>query len=633
MKKIVKYLILIVLTISFSFINIKADTSYVIDSYDVNIVVNEDNKLEIKETIEANFRTAKHGIIRKIPTVNNIYREDGSNQTSKSRIKVKSVNEDYSISRENGDYSIKIGKSSRTVTGKKTYIIDYDYFLRKDNSDTYDELYYNIIGTEWDTSISNVTFKITMPKEFDTSKIGFSVGANGASGYREDALTYDIDGRTITGSYNYMLNSYEGITIRIELPEGYFKVDNSISIEVFIIIGLTLALLALATFIWIKYCKEKEPIVETVEFYPPEGMNSLDIAFIYKGYVNDKDVISLLIILANKGYIKIGEHKERGLLKQAGFKITKLKEYDGNDKNEETFMKELFDCKINKSGLIDQVTNNDLEDEFYKTIEKIKTRMTTSSNKSRYFTKSGYCVWLYIIAVAIYLINTLIPTYIYNPDFIKVAAFAGIFVFSFIYISMLTKSSSPNGMIMRASLIFFIPVFVGIMIAGVEQAMPDEPFYLLSAAIGTISIFAILLYRKFSKDRTRLGRELYGMILGFKRFLETAEKDKLEALVAENPEYFYNILPYTYVFGISDKWIKKFESIAIQNPNWYDTTDPFDSYRFNRFMNSTMSSANRSMTSRPYESSGSSGGGFSGGGFSGGGFSGGGSGGGGGSSW
>ena len=141
MKKIVKYLILIVLTISFSFINIKADTSYVIDSYDVNIVVNEDNKLEIKETIEANFRTAKHGIIRKIPTVNNIYREDGSNQTSKSRIKVKSVNEDYSISRENGDYSIKIGKSSRTVTGKKTYIIDYDYFLRKDNSDTYDELY------------------------------------------------------------------------------------------------------------------------------------------------------------------------------------------------------------------------------------------------------------------------------------------------------------------------------------------------------------------------------------------------------------------------------------------------------------------------------------------------------------
>lgn len=47
MKKIVKYLILIVLTISFSFINIKADTSYVIDSYDVNIVVNEDNKLEI----------------------------------------------------------------------------------------------------------------------------------------------------------------------------------------------------------------------------------------------------------------------------------------------------------------------------------------------------------------------------------------------------------------------------------------------------------------------------------------------------------------------------------------------------------------------------------------------------------
>ena len=112
-------------------------------------------------------------------------------------------------------------------------------------------------------------------------------------------------------------------------------------------------------------------------------------------------------------------------------------------------------------------------------------------------------------------------------------------------------------------------------------------------------------------------------------FLETAEKDKLESLVHDDPSYFYNILPYAYVLGVSDAWIKQFEGIAIAPPEWYESADTFDYYRFNRSLNRTIHSASRVMNSIPQSSGGSS----SGGGFSGGGFSGGGSGGGGGSSW
>lgn len=43
-------------------------------------------------------------------------------------------------------------------------------------------------------------------------------------------------------------------------------------------------------------------------------------------------------------------------------------------------------------------------------------------------------------------------------------------------------------------------------------------------------------------------------------FLETAEKEKLEQLVFEDPKYFYNILPYAYVLGVSDKWIKSLKA-------------------------------------------------------------------------
>ena len=108
--------------------------------------------------------------------------------------------------------------------------------------------------------------------------------------------------------------------------------------------------------------------------------------------------------------------------------------------------------------------------------------------------------------------------------------------------------------------------------------------------------------------------------------IENVEKDKINELVLENPNYFYDILPYAYVLGVSDKWSKNFESIAVEPPTWYSGTnfDTFNVVSFNNSLNKTINSASSSMNSRPYESSGGS---------SSGGFSGGGSGGGGGSSW
>ena len=98
--------------------------------------------------------------------------------------------------------------------------------------------------------------------------------------------------------------------------------------------------------------------------------------------------------------------------------------------------------------------------------------------------------------------------------------------------------------------------------------------------------------------------------------LITAEKARLEALVEKDPEYFFNILPYTYALGVSDKWVKQFESIQVEAPNWYVGTSAFDIATFSSFMNDTMSQAESSMSSSP---SSSSGGGSSGGGSGGGG--------------
>ncbi len=104
-----------------------------------------------------------------------------------------------------------------------------------------------------------------------------------------------------------------------------------------------------------------------------------------------------------------------------------------------------------------------------------------------------------------------------------------------------------------------------------------------------------------------------GRIQGLKNFLETVEKDKLEELVEQNPTYFNDILPYTYVLGISKKWMTKFEGITTVPPSWYGGVDTtFSVARFGSFMNDTITSTEKTTTS--LQQSSGSGGGFSGGG-------------------
>ena len=135
-----------------------------------------------------------------------------------------------------------------------------------------------------------------------------------------------------------------------------------------------------------------------------------------------------------------------------------------------------------------------------------------------------------------------------------------------------------------------------------------EPIYLIAYIIGILAIFIMCIFLKILPKRTKYGNKILGEIKGFKTFLETAEKTRLESMVAQNPNYFYDILPYAYVLGVSDKWIKNFETITPQAPTWYIGIAPFSVATFGHAMDSTFSSANEAMSSNPSNSSSGGGG-------------------------
>ena len=619
---------------------------YVIDNYDVNIIVNENNTFDITETITAYFNVAKHGIYRKIPLKNKIVRLDGTTSTNRAKITNLNVNNKYKVSVSDGYYNIQIGDENKTLTQAQTYIIKYNYNIGKDPIKNYDEFYFNIIGDEWDTEISNITFSVTLPKKFDASKLGFSSGKQGAT--TNSNIIYSVNNKTITGKYNGILEPNEALTIRTKLPEGYFASAKSIiNFQDYLIYIVPITSLLISLILWFKYGRDNK-IIETVEFYPPLGFNSLEIGFLYKGGANNNDVISLLIYLANKGYIQISEIEEKSpSSKQNDFKITKLKEYDGNNENEKIFLEGLFNKsqinllqnfpsnwltkalfkkvkeKLNQqfaennSNSENEVTMTELHNKFYITVNEILNNINKKENKFKIIDKKSLNIQKLVILIAIISIITIIAIpflgFEYKDKLLSAISFQIIFFIMILFVGLNnTVDDKKVGVII--GLFFCFTTWLGMICPVIIQ----DSFYMVGHIIGIICIILMTICLKYIPKRTKYGEEILGKIKGFKTYLETTEKDQLEAMVMQSPNYFYDILPYTYVLGISNKWINKFKEITLQPPRWYYGSTSFTVSSFSTSMKKMVSSAQNNM-SQSVSSGSSSGGGSSGGGSGGGG--------------
>ena len=126
-------------------------------------------------------------------------------------------------------------------------------------------------------------------------------------------------------------------------------------------------------------------------------------------------------------------------------------------------------------------------------------------------------------------------------------------------------------------------------------------------------------------QRSAAGRELLQHTLGFRLYMNTAEKYRQQ--FAEKAEIFTQLLPYAIVFGCVTKWAKAFEGIdtSATSSSWYVGNAPFQAALLSSSLQSMNDNISSAITYVPPSAGSSSG--FSGG------SSGGGGGGGGGGSW
>jgi uncharacterized membrane protein YgcG len=146
---------------------------------------------------------------------------------------------------------------------------------------------------------------------------------------------------------------------------------------------------------------------------------------------------------------------------------------------------------------------------------------------------------------------------------------------------------------------------------------------LIGVAIVAVGVVGLAISRVMPA-KTASGAELLRRTLGFRHYMEVAEKERQR--FAERENIFSEYLPYAIVFGCVDKWARAFKDIDLsaQTSSWYAGSTPFNSFALASSLQGFSSNLGSAISSTPGSSGGS---GFSGGGAGGGG------GGGGGGSW
>lgn len=602
-----------------------ADDGYVVTNYDFVGTLRVNNVMEVTEIITANFRERSHGIIRSLPemmTVNvTAMGGEGENQYHLS-IEDIDVDAPYSVSHSDNYTDIRIGDENVLVTGEKTYRISYRVVIPDDRLKDADFIFYSVLGAEMTTNVEHLSFRVDFEKPLPPEAVeNFRIysGRYGSIQNSKD-VQFTVDEQHVEGTGDGF-RSREAVTLFAIIPGTYFegaKKANSIPAYIAwiatLLIGIKGLLMASKT--------HREKLIETVEFYPPDDITSAEAGKILNGSVNDRIMLSMIPYWAGKGYLTIEERREMDERhKDLDITFMILHKEKDLDWSANEYEKILFSGLFGKEDEV--YSNRDLGGEFVQSIDNAKRSLNSLFNGDRALTIGvGQAVQLLLITLLAFgLLITLSSavTLFHNGIFALYACFflliiGGLSIYRGVH-------GLSTGIFAVVTAILLVLAF-GIMLScvGEDCAMPA---FLMWAAFLLASCVCILCGRMIQP--TEYKKSIYGRVAGFRNFIETAERDRIDMMVSENPEYYYDILPYAMAFGLTTVWAHHFAHLRMEPPYWYYGYYGTWDYRsldkiYDQSIIHTVSRARASQASSSSSSSGG-GGGFSGGGAGGGGTS------------
>ena len=571
MKKM--YVVLCLILSSLFFINPAYAERFYINNYYTEYTVHEDATIDTLEGISAFFHTKAHGIVKDINRNNDIITHIHATENKETHSTPSVI-------------SVKMGDSGKYILGDKLYTVKYKIHMRDLNIS---QLRLDIVSPAWNTEIKSVNFKVTMPKNISPEDVKIYKISNKKI-FEDKNIPYTVRNNVIAGYTGNTLQPYEGYVVAVNLPYGYFvrKQDYTPFFTLAAILILTMGVIS----IWAIYGKDKH-VTPIVTFKAPNEINPMDAGIILKGSASSDEFTAYIVSLMGKNYIEMEENGEF-------FKLKKGQDFGNAKEKDSEILKILFHEK-------EEVTKTDLESSKY-IEENVRNFVIDANQRKELFFEtisknaSVFTVMFIFTLLVIFTSNFVCTLYDFGGTMIQTFFFFMVFMGLGLLCAAVASCSDFESKAVSSVLCAstFIFLFVLVYVFGGQTF----PLNNLIFKIGIFCSFICVICTINLPKRNDLGTRLMGELLGLKHFIKVAEKNRLEALINENPLYFYNILPYAYILGVSNVWIKKFQGIG----NIIYKGSNITTHSFNH-MSSSLSSSCRSYSSGSSGSSGSHGGG------------------------
>lgn len=598
-----------------------------------DIIVNDKGDLDVTEIIKVNSLgdAIKHGITRTFLTTRNF---NGGNQ--KVNLKVVSVTkdgtkQDYHSENGSGYFTIYIGDKNEILPpGVYEYAIRYTVAKQIGFFKDYDELYWNVNGTDWAFAIDKISAKVVLPKTVEILQNSCYTGE--AKSTESNCDVNVLDKNTIEWSAVNFSNG-ENLTVAVGFTKGVILPPPPPSFlekyGVLLLLGLSLlGFIVYSISMWKKYGIDPPKPTVYPQFNVPEDMSPASLGYIKKEKYATNFLTATLVNLSVKGYTKIIETESKGLLNlfnSKEFTIQKIKEPDQSLAKEEIgVMNDLF------SNRSEVTLTGKYDPKIEKAVSMFQASLKVQHNKFLNEGNNGNLVlYPFLFLSFIYFIGLLLSA-LKRGDFGFMIVGFFIYVMAIVVYFVATRvlGKVPLKGFMGIFTIFFSLSFIIPFISmGFSIGMEKDFKYCFQFAIICLLIF--LAFQYFIKRPSEEKLRKQSLIDGFKMYMGAAENEQLKFHNSPKmtPEIFEKYLPYAMVLGVDDIWGKKFEVALLAMAAGYTSSWYAGHYTglhsFGSSLNSSLSRSISSGSTAPSNSSsggsGSGGGGFSGGGGGGGG--------------
>lgn len=649
MKKLTAFLFLLFFSLGFSQhaedleIAPPTDVEYSLGTeriinFHANIEVNKNSGLSITENIKVHSlgQEIKRGIFRTLPLVRNL--NDRTQKVKYNIISVKKngADEDYHEEVEDGFLKIYIGNKDIILSpGDYDYEIKYTTEKQIGFFEKYDELYWNVNGTEWSFPVDSISATVNLPQGAGIIQNSCYKGAYGSNS--QDCLAKILSEHSIEWSAKDLVAG-EGLTIAVGFKKGIMiPPPPPTFLEKFgiLIVGIIifLGLLIYYYTTWRKYGVDPEKPTVYPQFNSPDDLSPASLGYIQSESFKNKYLTASLVNLAIKGYVQIIESEDSGvfgLFKSKQFTVKKIKNPDQNLAKEEiSLMNNLF-----TSGLDSVKFDGKYEPKIEQSVRSFESALKFQHDKLLNEGNNTKKIFLPLFLITIIYGLGLFFSFKIFPEIEKV--FVGGMLYVFLLIAFLITGFLFKLYPVLFKIFLIIPAVLLVSLGGLMYVHND---FTINDNFNICYVFIVLgftsliiyqfLIRRPSEEKLRKK----SLIEGFKMYMGAAENQqiKFHNPPEMTPQSFEKLLPFAMVLGVDDIWGKKFDDLLKKmsyeyQSNWY-VGSSMNHFAMASVLNSSLTQSIQSSATQPSSSGSSSGSGSGGGGFSGGGGGGGGGGG------